>query len=385
MSLSCVALHGPLRLGAVARPTLGSEGRDGDGLGIPRRRVGLAGARRHRVLAWAAPVAVGDYPLRSWWNPSGPSTRSDTLAILDRRYANGELTPTAYSAMRDDLTHPHERLACTETHTARDQGRKVARMAWTTGRWTGAVVAGLGLLGLVAAASAIHAATAPDRAQPAARASGSLPGAGGGYGYSMMGGYASGDGARGRYGMMGGSGNWGGAQGGYGMMGAYGAAAAQSVAMSKVAALGNLRPGGATVDPAQNRVVFAGKDVQLDVVASPKGQKDETFRIAGLVNPTVVVPTGATVHVTFVNADAGMYHDWVVTPAKAPFDYAAMMEAPLAFPAGATPMLGPATAATAEEVDSVFVAAAAGRYTYVCLWPGHAQNGMFGQFVVGAA
>lgn len=256
-------------------------------------------------------------------------------------------------------------------------------MAWTNGRWTGAVVAGLGLLGLAAGAGAIRAATAPEAAQPEARVLGRLPDVGGGYG--MMAAYGRGNGAHGAYGMMAGYGGWAGGPAGYGLMGAYGATSAQTVAIGRVTALGNLRPTGATVDAAQNRVVFKGTDVRLDVVASPKGQKDETFRIAGLVNPTVVVPTGATVHVTFVNADADMHHDMVVTPARAPFAYMAMMEAPLAFPASATPMLGPATASAAEEVHSIFVAATEGRYTYVCLWPGHAQNGMYGQFMVGAA
>lgn len=118
---------------------------------------------------------------------------------------------------------------------------------------------------------------------------------------------------------------------------------------------------------------------------SPEGQKDLTYRIAGLVNPTVVVPTGATVYVQFLNADDDIYHNWVVTPAQAPFDYMAGMEAPIAFPGGATPMLAPATATTALAVDTAFVAVAAGHYTYVCLFQGHAQSGMYGQFVVGAA
>ena len=231
----------------------------------------------------------------------------------------------------------------------------------------------------MAGAGAIRAATASTAAHTSATSR--LGDAGGGIGYGMMGGYVGG-GARSAYGMMGGEGGWGGGLGGYG---AYGGVSERTVAMGKVTALGNLRPTGATVETARNRVVFRDRDVHLYVVASPSGQKDETFRIAGMVDPTVVVPTGATVHVTFVNADAGMYHDMVVTPARPPFPYMAMMQAPPAFEAGATPMLGPATPAGAEEAQSTFVASIPGRYTYVCLWPGHAQKGMYGTFLVGAS
>ncbi len=36
-----------------------------------------------------------------WFDPNGVD---DARAILDRRYANGELTPERYQAMRADLT-----------------------------------------------------------------------------------------------------------------------------------------------------------------------------------------------------------------------------------------------------------------------------------------
>ncbi|MFP3281155.1 MAG: hypothetical protein RXO76_08850 [Vulcanisaeta sp.] len=39
----------------------------------------------------------------------------------------------------------------------------------------------------------------------------------------------------------------------------------------------------------------------------------DVFVIYGLINPTLVVPAGAIIHVTFINLDDGMYHNFVVT------------------------------------------------------------------------
>lgn len=174
---------------------------------------------------------------------------------------------------------------------------------------------------------------------------------------------------------------------GDGMMGAFGAYPdpERFVSAGRVASLGNFVPGGATVNRSDHRVVFTGRTVNLVVVASPSGQRDETFRIAGLVNPTVVVPVGATVRLTLVNADAGMDHNFVVTASAPPFGYMAMMQSPPAFPGAATPFLPPMTAATAPSVTTTFVAATAGSYTYLCTYPGHAAAGMYGALFVRAS
>ncbi len=62
------------------------------------------------------------------------------------------------------------------------------------------------------------------------------------------------------------------------------------VTRSETIALGNVVPTGATIDRARNRLVFRTNDVQLTVLASPPWGKDMTFRVAGLTNPTIIVP-----------------------------------------------------------------------------------------------
>ena len=173
--------------------------------------------------------------------------------------------------------------------------------------------------------------------------------------------------------------------GGYGYggtIGGYGSGTGSTVSTATVARMGNAVPSGVSIDRTRDRIVFTGRNVQLNVVGSPMGQKDQTFRIGGLVNPTIVVPKGAEVRISFVNADTKMPHNFVVTPAGPPFAYMTMMQAPPAFSGAATPILGAPSGNSAESADTSFVANAPGQYTYLCVVPGHAERGMYGSFVV---
>lgn len=170
----------------------------------------------------------------------------------------------------------------------------------------------------------------------------------------------------------------------YGMMRGFAAGGVGTGGVSAVAVtrLGNDVPSGASVDRSRNRIVFSSPSVQLDVIGSPTGQKDETFRIAGLVNPTVVVPAGAVVHVLFLNADPDMMHNFVVTAAKPPFADVPMMQGAPAFAGAAMPFLSAFSGVAAQSLSTSFVASAEGAYTYLCTVPGHAADGMYGQFIV---
>ena len=53
--------------------------------------------------------------------------------------------------------------------------------------------------------------------------------------------------------------------------------------------LGGQVPAGAAVSQARHQIIFVGTSVQLTVLASPPGGPDETFRIAGMVNPGIIV------------------------------------------------------------------------------------------------
>jgi rusticyanin len=109
------------------------------------------------------------------------------------------------------------------------------------------------------------------------------------------------------------------------------------------------------------------------------------FEIAGIVNPTVVVPAGAHVSIEVINADDDMAHGLVITVGGAATAWMPMMSAAPAFAGAAAWFLPIPTAAGMHAATLSFTAATAGTYTYLCPVPGHAAKGMAGTFTVSAA
>jgi rusticyanin len=144
-------------------------------------------------------------------------------------------------------------------------------------------------------------------------------------------------------------------------------------------ALDSQVPAGARADASTDTITFTSATVSFTVVAVPPGGPDMTFRIGGLVNPTLVVPFNATVRVTFINADSDEAHGWEVTGDEPPFEFG--LGSPTLAGALARPLGDPTSAGYGTE-SVTFRAGRAGRYQYACPMPGHAQMGMHGGFVV---
>jgi rusticyanin len=154
------------------------------------------------------------------------------------------------------------------------------------------------------------------------------------------------------------------------------------VSPAQATTLGNQVPAGASVDRAAKRITFTGTRIDLAVVASPAGGPDETFRIAGLVNPTIVVPQGAHVSIQLVNADPDTAHGLVVTTSRAGSSWMPMMANSPAFRGAALWFLGNPTSAGTHTGTLSFTARTSGSYRYLCPVPAHAQKGMVGTLVV---
>jgi hypothetical protein len=157
------------------------------------------------------------------------------------------------------------------------------------------------------------------------------------------------------------------------------------VSPAQAARLGNQVPAGATVSRAEHRITLSGTSIRIVVLASPAGGPGETFRVAGMVNPAIVVTAGARVSMEVVNADPGDANGLVVTGGRAGSAWMPMMTARTAFPGSALWFLGSPTAAGMHAGTLSFTAAVAGAYRYLCPVPGHAQEGMAGAFIVSAA
>jgi len=141
-------------------------------------------------------------------------------------------------------------------------------------------------------------------------------------------------------------------------------------------------PAGAQVDKAARAITFTATSVRLAVVASPAGGPDETFQMAGMINPKITVPAGAHVTVQVVNADPGTAHGLVVTARGAAPTWMPMITGRPAFPGSALWFLPNPTSAGMHTATLTFTASTPGTYHYLCPVPGHAQKGMVGTFIV---
>ena len=155
----------------------------------------------------------------------------------------------------------------------------------------------------------------------------------------------------------------------------------QPIAPAQAEALGAATPTGAIVDRSANRITFASGDVRLTMLASPPDGKDLTFRIAGLVDPSIVVARGASVSIQLINADPNMSHNVAVVDSRPPFATMPMMTGAAFAGAVSAPLGDPTSAGMPGETIS-FTASTSGTFTYLCQVPGHASAGMYGTFEV---
>jgi rusticyanin len=154
------------------------------------------------------------------------------------------------------------------------------------------------------------------------------------------------------------------------------------VSTGQAARLGSQIPAGARIDQAAKAITFSTATVRLVAVASPAGGPDETFRIAGLVNPAITVPAGAKVSIQVINADPDTAHGLVITTSQDISSPMPMMTSRPAFTGSAVWFLGNPTAAGMHTATLTFTATTPGTYHYLCPVPGHAQQGMTGTFTV---
>jgi rusticyanin len=156
------------------------------------------------------------------------------------------------------------------------------------------------------------------------------------------------------------------------------------VSPARAANLGSQGGTGATAS-SQKRIAFSAAVVRLVVLASPVGGPAETFRIAGMVNPAIVVKAGARVSIEVINADPDTAQGLVVTGGQATPSRMPMMTSSPAFPGSAVWFLGNPTSAGMHAATLSFTAGTPGTYRYLCPVPGHAQDGMTGTFIVSSA
>lgn len=136
----------------------------------------------------------------------------------------------------------------------------------------------------------------------------------------------------------------------------------------------------AKINKSENSVTYSGKDITIVMLGGPK-EADGKFVIGGLINPTVYIPKGSRITLEFINEDEGMPHGIEITNAGPPYLYMLMMQG------GVYPgtFINPVPAANENgypSASTTFTANSAGQYYYICQYPGHAQNGMYGEIII---
>ncbi|AWR96817.1 hypothetical protein DFR86_04090 [Acidianus sulfidivorans JP7] len=123
--------------------------------------------------------------------------------------------------------------------------------------------------------------------------------------------------------------------------------------------------------------------VNLTGMTPPPYANHNVYVIYGLINPTLIIPQGASVTFTLINLDAGDYHNLAITPISPPYSYYVMMQIRMNV-LGVTPMLPPANYQSGIAYDFSFVIHfySSGYYYYLCEYPGHAEMGMYGKIIV---
>jgi rusticyanin len=127
----------------------------------------------------------------------------------------------------------------------------------------------------------------------------------------------------------------------------------------------------------KSTLTFDQKDISLVVRTGPEDDM-VSFRIQGIRNPTLVIPSGATLKVLFVNTDDGMTHDFLIGAAKAPFG----QHPDTANTVGSDRMQHAENEMFSAQ-ELIISADQDGVFSYFCSVAGHAKKGMWGTLSVG--
>jgi len=177
-----------------------------------------------------------------------------------------------------------------------------------------------------------------------------------------------------------------------GMMGAQG----QIIPVDQAIQMMKDVPSYADVIASNNTIIFRGsqnigivalaimpdKAISLTGRRPPSYSTGDVFVIDGLINPTLVMPAGASVHFTVVNLDDDMYHNLVVSSISPPYPYMAMQGMMSSY--DWMPFLPPTdySQGTAHEYSYSLTLSSPAPLWYLCTYPGHAQMGMYGEIEV---
>ncbi|QAT41318.1 MULTISPECIES: sulfocyanin-like copper-binding protein [unclassified Clostridium] len=136
----------------------------------------------------------------------------------------------------------------------------------------------------------------------------------------------------------------------------------------------------AKIDKQSNSITYSGNSINIVLLASGK-QADDKFEAAGLINPTIYIPRDSTVTLELINEDEDVSHALEITSAAPPYGYMSMMQGEV-YPGSFINPIPSAANGKLYSASVSFTASHDGSFYYICQYPGHAAQGMYGKIIV---
>lgn len=144
----------------------------------------------------------------------------------------------------------------------------------------------------------------------------------------------------------------------------------------------NVTSAGVTVDH-NSSLIYVNSTAAIPVFMGPMDTGSMySFEMLGIINPVIVVQQGVDIHFTVVNIDDDAQHNFVLSSQGPPY---ASMGPGMMFSGGyMTRMayLPPVSSGFYSYVNFTYTFSQTGTFWYLCTYPGHAQNGMYGKISV---
>lgn len=136
----------------------------------------------------------------------------------------------------------------------------------------------------------------------------------------------------------------------------------------------------AVINKQENTITYTGDNVTIALLGGPE-QADGRFVIGDLVNPTIHVPKNAHVSLELINADEGMPHGIEITSAKPPYIQMPMMQGGTLGASIIPPLPSAQNDQYPVSQTASFQLNQSGQFYYICQYPGHAADGMYGKII----
>lgn len=150
-----------------------------------------------------------------------------------------------------------------------------------------------------------------------------------------------------------------------------------------------------------NSTIYINGSAELPVMMGPMNAPSMyNYEILGKINPTLVIAPGSQVNFTVVNVDTDSYHNFIISFEGPPYYYmGGMMDGNNGNYSGFGNMmrgyfqnnnshgymmgyLPPQSSGHFAYTNVSYDFSSSGTFWYLCSYPGHAANGMYGEIIV---